>query len=125
VRGDLFRAGALAEAGNIRTSTCALIAAPGVVDPGDSCDLLLAELTVSAVHQVPKLTGVDEERLPAAVAESAVLLAARQEPRARGDLSGLFPLPATLHLPSKHGKTKHIFVEKTSIVCYQFCRLII
>ena len=70
-----------------RTAPAAsLLAAPGVIGAGDARDVLVGQLAVGAVDHAAELAGVDEEHLAAAVAELAVLLVAREEPEAGGDL---------------------------------------
>jgi hypothetical protein len=52
-------------------------------------DLLVRQFPVHPVHHPAHAAGVDEEHLAAAVAEASILLVAREEPQARGDLGGV------------------------------------
>ena len=54
--------------------------------PAIRCDVLVGQFAVDAVNQRAHLAGVDEERLPAPVAEAAVLFVLGKEPEADGNL---------------------------------------
>lgn len=85
---DLLSRCRLAESGDVLV--LAVLASPGVVGLGDAGDLLFGEVTECPSDERAELTGVDEERLFAAVpqllaTERAARLAAGHEPEADGD----------------------------------------
>src|SRR5579885_672619 len=78
--------GGFAKSRNIGIHRRILVTSPRMVRSGDFRHVIVAKLTVHSVDQRSKLTGIDEERFSSAVAESAVLLVASEEPEAHGNL---------------------------------------
>src|SRR5581483_8013184 len=80
VLADVLKRGALAETRHVGVRAGVLVTAPGVVSAGDLRDVGIEQLAVHAVGHGAELARVDEEGLPAPVAEAAVLLVAAEEP---------------------------------------------
>src|ERR1035437_4615081 len=83
VASDLVEPGGLSEAGDVRVFGRVGIAAPGVVGAGDLGDVGVGQFAVSSIGHRAELSGVDEERLAASVAEAAVALVAGEKGKPR------------------------------------------
>ena len=93
----LLQRGALAEAGHVGVLARALLPAPRVIGVGDAGDLLRGQFAVGAVDHAAELARVDEQQLPAPVAQRAVAAGAGQEPQAGRDLRRVEQLPRQRH----------------------------
>src|SRR3990172_2845724 len=87
MRADFIQRGALAESGHVRILLPAVpVPAPGVIRIRDLSNVLCGKLPMDAVDHRPEFPGVEEEHLPAPVAEAAVFLVAGDKPETNRDL---------------------------------------
>src|SRR5690606_31198549 len=112
VPADLVQRGGLAEAGHVGVFAGILLAAPGVVGVGDLFDFLIGQFAPGAVHHHAHVAGIDEQHLPAAVAQSglpdqAVAAALGQDPEAGGDPGGVAQLARQRHHAVHHVGFQH------------------
>src|SRR5690606_2864393 len=108
VLADLVQRGRLAEAGHVGVFARVFLTAPGVVGVGDLFDFLIGQFAPGAVHHHAHVAGVDEQHLPAAVAQALTgVLVAGQEPQAGGDLGGVEQLARQRHHAVHHVRFQH------------------
>lgn len=84
---DIVEGSAFAEARNVLVlCLCALVAVPGKISLRDRANVAVGQFAMDAINQRPQLAGVDEQSLTGPPAESAVPLAAGDDPPADEDL---------------------------------------
>ena len=91
---DVFHRCRLAKARHVGVLPSVFLTAPSVVGVSDLLDFFVGEFAPSAIHQNAQLAGVDEQDLPAPVAQALTrILVTGQEPKAGGNLRGVKELP--------------------------------